>query len=208
MLMAWADDVRQMGVRANADTPQEARTARRFGADGIGLCRTEHMFYAKDRLEVMQHMILAKDVHTRRAAIDQLLPMQRTDFLEIFDIMEGRPVTIRLLDPPLHEFLPKQDDQIGDLARTMGLSTPETRQRIADLEEFNPMLGRRGVRLGVTMPEVYEMQARAIFEAAIASAAAGRPVQPEIMVPLVSAAREVELIKAQLEKIDADDLRS
>ncbi len=201
MLMAWADDVRQMGVRANADTPQEARTARRFGADGIGLCRTEHMFYAKDRLEVMQHMILAKDVHTRRAAIDQLLPMQRADFLEIFDIMEGRPVTIRLLDPPLHEFLPKQDDQIGDLARTMGLSTPETRQRIADLEEFNPMLGRRGVRLGVTMPEVYEMQARAIFEAAIASAAAGRPVQPEIMVPLVSAAREVELIKAQLEKI-------
>jgi len=201
-LLNWADDIREIGVRANADTPQDARTALRFLADGIGLCRTEHMFYEGDRITVMREMILAEELDTRLNALARLLPMQRADFVDLFETMKDAPVTIRLLDPPLHEFLPKGKKEIGLLAAAMGMKPETVRARIAALDEFNPMLGKRGVRLAVTMPEIYEMQARAIFEAsAEAMRHTGRRVVPEIMIPLVSANREVELVKARIEGV-------
>lgn len=207
-LMTWADDTRKIGVRANADTLQEARTAKRFKADGIGLCRTEHMFYDHDRLTVMRELIVADDDITRRDALDRLLPMQRGDFEALFSIMEDSCVTIRLLDPPLHEFLPKEHDGVAELATATGLTEEVVTQRIAALEEFNPMLGKRGVRLAVTFPEIYEMQARAIFEAGNqVFADTGKDVTIEIMIPLVSAHREVELVNARISKI-AEDVRS
>jgi pyruvate,orthophosphate dikinase len=198
-LMGWADDIRRMKVRANADTPADARQARAFGADGIGLCRTEHMFFDEGRIIPMREMILADDEEGRRRALEQLLPMQRQDFLELFEIMAGLPVTIRLLDPPLHEFLPHTDAAIGDVAAAMGVSVGRLKRRVASLREFNPMLGHRGSRLLVSFPEIAEMQARAIFEAALE---AGRrldtEVTPEIMVPLVTAKAELDLVKERI----------
>ncbi len=204
-LMDWADAARTIGVRANADTPMDARMARKFNVDGIGLCRTEHMFFDEERITVMREMILANSQSERREALDRLLPMQRSDFVELFEIMHGLPVTIRLLDPPLHEFLPHSRDEMQDLAEAMDIPVSQVIARAEELAEFNPMLGMRGVRMGVTMPEIYEMQARAIFEAAIeVNRNAEQPVVPEIMIPLVSANREVELIKERVDKIAAD----
>jgi len=204
-LMTWADETRTIGVRANADTLPEAQTAKRFLVDGIGLCRTEHMFYDGNRINVMREMILADTKARRQAALDRLLPMQRANFVELFELMDGAPVTIRLLDPPLHEFLPKGRREIAALAKLMGIRADTLKTRIAGMEEYNPMLGMRGVRLAVTMPEIYEIQARAIFEAAaIASKSTGNPVVPEIMIPLVSAHKEVELVKSRIEAVAAD----
>ena len=203
-LLDWADDARDLGVRANADTPAEVKTAREFRVDGIGLCRTEHMFFDESRLRVMREMILADGAAERRDALDRLLPMQRADFVEIFGIMRGLPVAIRLLDPPLHEFLPAEPEEIAGLARAMGLPVAQVSARARELAEVNPMLGMRGVRLGVVMPEIYDMQARAIFEAAIAvNRDAQAPMVPEVMIPLVSAYREVELIKARVDAVAA-----
>jgi pyruvate,orthophosphate dikinase len=201
-LLDWADAERDLGVRANADTPAEARMARDFNVDGLGLCRTEHMFFDESRITVMREMILAESASDRRAALDRLLPMQRADFEEIFAIMRGLPVTIRLLDPPLHEFLPHEPADMAALAAAMGLPEARLRARARALFEVNPMLGLRGVRLGITVPEIYEMQARAIFEAAIAvNRDAGAPMIPEVMIPLVSANREVELIKTRVDAV-------
>ena len=204
-LMRWADEARTIGVRANADTPQDARVAKQFLAEGIGLCRTEHMFYAAERLDVMREMILTEDAARRNHALSRLLPMQRDDFVDLFRIMEGAPVTIRLLDPPLHEFLPKGDTEICTLAAAMNLPEATVRRRIADLDEYNPMLGMRGVRLAVMVPEIYEMQARAIFEAALTyEDEGGAAFIPEIMIPLVSAQREVDLIRDRIDAVAAD----
>ncbi|MEM9011592.1 MAG: pyruvate, phosphate dikinase [Pseudomonadota bacterium] len=201
-LMDWADAARTIGVRANADTPQDARQARDFAVDGIGLCRTEHMFFDAERITAMRQMILSDAAEARQQALDRLLPMQRGDFIELFEIMRGLPVTIRLLDPPLHEFLPHGGEEMAALATAMGLPVEQVTARAEDLAEFNPMLGKRGVRLGVTMPEIYEMQARAIFEAAVAvNGKDSAPVVPEIMIPLVSANREVELIKSRIDAV-------
>jgi len=184
VLMNWADKFRTMRVRANAETPEDAKVACEFGAEGIGLCRTEHMFFDAERIVAVREMILADDTAGRRAALAKLLPMQRADFAELFRIMAGQPITIRLLDPPLHEFLPNSDDEIRDVAEAAGSTFEELRARAADLHEANPMLGHRGCRLGVTYPEIYEMQARAIFLAAGDVSAEGVAVDPEIMVPL------------------------
>ncbi len=192
VLMEWADKIRRMKVRANAETPLDAQTARDFGAEGIGLCRTEHMFFDAARITAVRQMILADSEKGRRAALDKLLPEQRADFVEIFKVMAGLPVTIRLLDPPLHEFLPHQESEFAEVAEAAGVDVEVLKRRAADLFEFNPMLGHRGCRLGVTYPEIYEMQARAIFEAACALETA--PV-PEIMIPLVATRRELELMK-------------
>jgi pyruvate,orthophosphate dikinase len=196
-LMGWADKVRRMKVRANAETPLDAETARRFGAEGIGLCRTEHMFFDAGRIPVVREMILAEKESGRRKALEKLLPMQRADFAEIFRIMAGLPVTIRLLDPPLHEFLPHKDEDIAEVAKQSGISAEVLKARAAELHESNPMLGHRGCRLGVTFPEIYEMQARAIFEAAldVAKETGAAPV-PEVMIPLVATKRELELMRA------------
>ena len=203
-LMSWADQVREIGVRANADTPQDARVARRFAVDGIGLCRTEHMFFQEDRITSMREMILADSEQDRRRALATLLPMQRDDFVDLFEIMRGLPVTIRLLDPPLHEFLPHSREEMHELAEAMEIPVSQVTERAKALREFNPMLGKRGVRLGVTMPEIYEMQARAIFEAAaIANTRNLEQVVPEIMIPLVSARREVELVRARVDEVAA-----
>jgi len=202
-LLDWADALRDIGVRANADTPADARIARGFLAEGIGLCRTEHMFFEDDRLTVMREMIFADTAHDRAAALERLLPMQRADFLDLFGIMQGLPVCIRLFDPPLHEFLPHTREGMRQLADALDKPLSEITRRAEDLAEFNPMLGMRGVRLGVTMPEIYEMQVRAIFEAAIESARRGKPVVPEIMIPLVSAMREVELVRARIDAVAA-----
>src|SRR5208337_4643804 len=163
-LMSWADAVRRMKVRANAETPTDARVARSFGAEGVGLCRTEHMFFEGERIVAMREMILADTEQGRRAALAKLLPMQRQDFAELFEIMSGLPVTIRLLDPPLHEFLPKTDAEVEEVAKDLGVGADKLRTRAAELHEFNPMLGFRGIRLAVRYPEIAEMQARAIFE--------------------------------------------
>ena len=192
-LMAWADGVRKIKVRANAETPNDARTAREFGAEGIGLCRTEHMFFDAARITAVRQMILAEDEAGRRAALGKLLPEQRSDFTELFEVMAGLPVTIRLLDPPLHEFLPQKEADFHEVASAAGVDVDYVRRRVAELHEFNPMLGHRGCRLGVTYPEIYEMQARAIFEAAVSVEVA--PV-PEVMIPLVGTRRELELMKA------------
>jgi pyruvate,orthophosphate dikinase len=201
-LMEWADATRRMTVRTNADTPGDARAARSFGAEGIGLCRTEHMFFEGDRIHVMREMILAEDEAGRRAALDKLLPMQRSDFTELFTIMHGLPVTIRMLDPPLHEFLPKTYEEIDEVASAMGLEPGFMRRRIDALHEFNPMLGHRGCRLAISYPEIAEMQARAIFEAAVAAAReTGAPVVPEIMVPLVGLRSELDYVKAVIDRV-------
>ncbi len=198
-LMEWADEVRTLKVRANADTPADAVTARRFGAEGIGLCRTEHMFFDADRIIAVRRMILADTREEREAALATLLPMQRSDFEEIFRAMDGLPVTIRLLDPPLHEFLPQKDEEIAEVARAAGKDAARVRQRAIALHEANPMLGHRGCRLGITFPEIYEMQARAIFEAALAVAKENSKLSPiEIMIPLVGFRSELEFLKSRV----------
>jgi len=203
-LMQWADAARALKVRANADTPADARAAVKFGAEGIGLCRTEHMFFDEDRIRAMREMILADDETARRAALAKLLPMQRADFLELFKIMDGRPVTIRLLDPPLHEFLPHSDKEIAEVARAMGAEPHKLADRARELHEFNPMLGFRGCRLAIAYPEIAEMQARAIFEAAAAAAReTGRPVTPEIMVPLIAGKSELDIVKERIDSTAA-----
>ena len=194
-LMAWADEYRALGIRTNADTPHDAQVAREFGAEGIGLCRTEHMFFEGDRIKAVRQMILAKDQAGREAALAKLLPYQKSDFVGIFKEMQGLPVTIRLLDPPLHEFLPTEPEAISELANEMGVSIDELNQTVNSLKELNPMLGHRGCRLGVTYPEIYAMQARAIFEAAAELIKAGQKVIPEIMIPLVGAVQELKLMK-------------
>ena len=199
-LMEWADAARRMKVRANAETPADARAARSFGAEGIGLCRTEHMFFDADRIVAVREMILADNEAGRRDALAKLLPMQRADFVELFEIMRGLPVCIRLLDPPLHEFLPKTEEEIGEVAAAMGIDAEKLRERTLALHEFNPMLGHRGCRLAISYPEIAEMQARAIFEAAIEAAAkTGTTVEPEIMVPLVAVKGELDRVKALID---------
>ncbi|SER99621.1 pyruvate phosphate dikinase [Rhizobium sp. NFR03] len=206
-IMEWADASRRMTVRTNADTPADARAARSFGAEGIGLCRTEHMFFEGERINVMREMILAADEAGRRTSLAKLLPMQRADFTELFSIMHGLPVTIRLLDPPLHEFLPKTDEEIADVAVALGMKPLELRQRVDALHEFNPMLGHRGCRLAISYPEIVEMQARAIFEAAVLAAReTGAPVVPEIMVPLVGLKAELDYVKARIDAVAAEIL--
>ncbi|HEY1632203.1 MAG TPA: pyruvate, phosphate dikinase [Rhizomicrobium sp.] len=200
-LMGWADSIRTLKIRANADTPHDAATARRFGAEGIGLCRTEHMFFEPDRILAVRQMILADDKSAREAALAKLLPMQRGDFEKIFHEMEGLPVTIRLLDPPLHEFLPHTDEEVAEVAKAAGATPAKLRARAIALHEANPMLGHRGCRLGITFPEIYEMQARAIFQAA---KACRKPVQLEIMVPLVGFKSELDFLKARIAAVAKD----
>jgi len=200
-VMKWADGVRKLKVRANADTPADARTAIKFGAEGIGLCRTEHMFFEDERIRAVREMILAGDEAARRTALAKLLPMQRADFVDLFKIMGGLPVTIRLLDPPLHEFLPHTEKEIAEVAAAMGADPQKLADRARELHEFNPMLGFRGCRLAIAYPEIAEMQARAIFEAAVeAGRVTGKPVVPEIMVPLIAGKAELDIVK---ERIDA-----
>jgi len=201
-LMGWADKVRRLRVRANAETPLDAETARRFGAEGIGLCRTEHMFFDPERIGAVRQMIMAETEQGRRAALARLLPFQRKDFLDLFEIMAGLPVTIRLLDPPLHEFLPHSEYEISEVAASLGTEVEAMQRRMQELSEANPMLGHRGCRLGISFPEIYEMQARAIFEAA---AEIGRKTHkapvPEIMIPLVATKRELEITRAMVDRV-------
>ncbi|MBT5111077.1 MAG: pyruvate, phosphate dikinase [Rhodospirillaceae bacterium] len=201
VLMSWADDIRTLGVRTNAETAEEVRAALRFGADGIGLSRTEHMFFDGERIVAVREMIVASDEAGRRAALDKILPMQRDDFIELFRLMKGLPVTVRLLDPPLHEFLPKGDAEIAEVAAAAGVSVEQVRQRAIRLEESNPMLGHRGCRLAITFPEICEMQARALFEAAIIAAKeTGAAVDLEVMVPLIATKRELDILKAVIDR--------
>jgi pyruvate,orthophosphate dikinase len=202
-LLSWADEVRDIGIRANADTPRDALTAKNFLAEGIGLCRTEHMFFEGERISMMREMIFAESAEDRREVLDRLLPMQRADFTALFDIMGGKPVCIRLFDPPLHEFLPADKAGLRDLAESLDRPLSEVTARVDNLSEYNPMLGMRGVRLGITWPEIYDMQARAIFEAQVEAGRSGAAVVPEIMIPLVSAMREVELVQARVEAVAA-----
>src|SRR4051795_5597026 len=201
-LMGWADQVRKLGVRVNADTPEDARTAIKFGGEGIGLCRTEHMFFEETRIRTVREMILSEDEQSRRAALSKLLPMQRADFVELFEIMKGLPVTIRLLDPPLHEFLPHTQAEIEEVARAMNTDPRRLADRARDLAEFNPMLGSRGCRLAIAYPEIAEMQARAIFEAAVeAGKRTGEAVGLEVMVPLIATRAEFDLVKARIDAV-------
>ncbi|MSP83514.1 MAG: pyruvate, phosphate dikinase [Alphaproteobacteria bacterium] len=201
-IMEWADQHRTMKVRTNAETPADARTARRFGAEGIGLCRTEHMFFDAERIIAVREMILADDVARRRTALAKILPMQRNDFVELFEIMAGLPVTIRLLDPPLHEFLPTTPEEMASVAKSAGVTVDAVRHRAAMLKEANPMLGHRGCRLGISYPEIYEMQARAIFEAAIeVKRRHGAAVVPEVMIPLVATRAELDILKARIDAV-------
>ncbi|WP_074736414.1 putative PEP-binding protein [Ruegeria halocynthiae] len=203
-LMGWADAERDIAIRANADTPADAQTARNFQAQGIGLCRTEHMFFDPGRLTVMREMIFAQTPSGRAAVLERLLPMQRQDFVQLFRIMEGQPVCIRLFDPPLHEFLPTTRTGQRELAEALDLPVSDVERRVEAMSEYNPMLGLRGVRLGVTVPEIYDMQARAIFEATLEASKEGAPVVPEVMIPLVSAKREVELVKTRIDTVAAE----
>ena len=208
-LMVWADHIRRLKVRANVETPTDAQVARGFGAEGIGLCRTEHMFFDSERIVAMREMILANNRKGREAALTKLLPMQREDFIALFRIMAGLPVTIRMLDPPLHEFLPNTDEEIAGVARATGIRVEILRARVAQLHESNPMLGHRGCRLGISYPEIYEMQARAIFEAVVAvSAERGETVVPEVMIPLVATRRELDILKALVDRVAADVMSS
>ncbi|WP_374372345.1 pyruvate, phosphate dikinase [Dongia sp.] len=201
-LMGWADDFRKLKIRTNAETPLDARTARQFGAEGIGLCRTEHMFFDGTRIIAMREMIMAEDVAGRKKALAKILPMQRQDFVELFHIMKGLPVTIRLLDPPLHEFLPHSKEEMAEVAAAAGITVDAVAYRAAQLHESNPMLGHRGCRLGITYPEIYEMQARAIFEAAAeVKAKLGDTAEPEIMIPLVGIPKELTLMKAIIDRV-------
>jgi pyruvate,orthophosphate dikinase len=206
-LLSWADKIRELRVRANADAPEDAQTARDFGAQGIGLCRTEHMFFGGDRIAAMREMILAQDLEGRRVALEKLLPFQRSDFQGILTAMSGLPVTIRLLDPPLHEFLPHDAEQAQEVATALDVPVAELLDRAARLKEQNPMLGHRGCRLGITYPEIYEMQVRAIFEAAADAKAAGAKPMPEVMIPLVGAERELEVLKERLVAVAKQALR-
>ena len=204
-LMGWVDNIRKLHVRTNAETPLDAKTAVDFGAEGIGLCRTEHMFFDADRIIAVREMILASDTAGRRAALEKIHPMQRRDFTELFQIMAGKPVTIRLLDPPLHEFLPHSDDEMKQVADASGVSLEDLRIRAAELAEVNPMLGHRGCRIGVSYPEISEMQARAIFEAAVeVSKTADAPVEPEVMIPLVSDRKEFDLLRERIDAVAAE----
>jgi pyruvate,orthophosphate dikinase len=201
-LMEWADESRRMRVRTNAETPEDCRMARQFGAEGIGLCRTEHMFFEASRISAVRQMILADDEAGRRRALDQLLPEQRSDFTGIFEVMAGLPCTIRLLDPPLHEFLPHGDAEFAELSDATGLGVDHLKRRAGELHEFNPMLGHRGCRLGITFPEIYEMQARAIFEAVCAvQQASGEAPLPEIMIPLVATRKELAILRALVDRV-------
>ncbi|MBN8500200.1 MAG: pyruvate, phosphate dikinase [Sphingomonadales bacterium] len=205
VLMGWADRHRRMKVRTNAETPGDCRTARQFGAEGVGLCRTEHMFFDAGRIAAVRQMILAEDEGGRRAALAKLLPEQRADFHSIFEVMAGLPVTIRLLDPPLHEFLPHAEAEFADLSETIGIGIETLKRRAAELHEFNPMLGHRGCRLGITFPEIYEMQVRAIFEAACDVAGqGGEPPVPEVMIPLVATRKELAILKALVDRTATD----
>ncbi|OZA76173.1 MAG: pyruvate, phosphate dikinase, partial [Caulobacter sp. 39-67-4] len=202
MLMGWADEVRRLKVRANAETPLDAKTARGFGAEGIGLCRTEHMFFDDTRIAAVREMILADDEAGRRTALAKIAPFQKADFVELFTIMEGLPVTIRLLDPPLHEFLPHTEEDVVAVAEATGLDAGKLMRRAKELHETNPMLGHRGCRLGITFPEIYEMQARAIFEAAcdVADKSGDAPI-PEVMIPLVATRKELEILRALIDRV-------
>jgi pyruvate,orthophosphate dikinase len=200
-VMGWADGMRRMKVRANAETPLDARTARKFGAEGIGLCRTEHMFFDATRITAMREMIIAEDEKGRRAALAKLEPMQKQDFVELFTIMDGLPVTIRLLDPPLHEFLPKTDSEMNDVARGAGIDVEKVKKRAQQLHESNPMLGHRGCRLGISYPEIYEMQARAIFTAVAEITRQGKTVLPEIMIPLIATKKELDTLKDMVDRV-------
>ena len=205
ILMQWADERRRMDVRANAETPLDARTAIKFGAEGIGLCRTEHMFFDPARIQSVREMIFAVTEEKRRAALAKLLPEQRSDFAQLFEIMDGLPITIRLLDPPLHEFLPHEKHDIENFSKAAKIDEDQVRRRLLDLKETNPMLGHRGCRLGITYPEIYEMQARAIFEGAFEAAAkTGNAVTPEIMIPLVATRKELEMMRAVVDKTAQD----
>ncbi|MEA2328922.1 MAG: pyruvate, orthophosphate dikinase, partial [Thermoanaerobaculia bacterium] len=206
-LLKWADEIRTLGVRTNADTPQDARVARLFGAHGIGLCRTEHMFFAEERILRVREMILARNEEGRRRALEQLLPFQKDDFAGIFRELAGMPVTVRLLDPPLHEFLPQSEGQISAMARDMGWGFVELRAKVNQLHEVNPMLGHRGCRLGITYPEIYEMQVRAIYHAACDVKKDGVAVHPEVMIPLVGTLRELELTADMVRKVAAEVLK-
>ena len=208
-LMGWADEIRTLGVRANAETPRDAATARKFGAEGIGLCRTEHMFFDAERIISMREMILAEDSVGRQVALAKLLPMQRQDFVELFTIMAGLPVTIRLLDPPLHEFLPHGESEMREVAEATALPFQEVRARVEQLRENNPMLGHRGCRLGISHPEIYEMQARAIFEAILDVAEVGvaKTAVLEIMIPLVLGSPEIKILRKLIEDV-ADEIES
>jgi pyruvate, orthophosphate dikinase len=204
-LMGWADAIRRLKIRTNAETAIDARMARRFGAEGVGLSRTEHMFFEADRIGAMRRVIMAEDETGRRAGLAELLPIQREDFAEIFRIMKGLPVTIRLLDPPLHEFLPKTEAEFSEMARLTGKDVAAIRHRAVALHETNPMLGHRGCRLGITYPEIYEMQAAAIFEAAVAVIKEnGDGVEPEIMVPLIATKKEFDILKAMIDRIGGE----
>ena len=195
-LMSWADSYRKLKVRTNSETPLDTKTAREFGAEGIGLCRTEHMFFDEDRILSVREMILSKTIEDRNKALAKLLPHQKNDFIQIFEIMSGLPVTVRLLDPPLHEFLPKNDKEIGDLSSVTGLNANEIKSRTEELHEHNPMLGHRGCRLGISFPEIYEMQCRAIFEALVeCKKKKFKSTMPEIMIPLVSTEAEIKIMK-------------
>jgi len=206
MLMTWADTIRTMAVRANADTPADTEVALQFGAEGIGLCRTEHMFFDPARIVAVRRMILADDEAARRDALSEILPMQRQDFVDIFQLMAGLPVTVRLLDPPLHEFLPRSEQDIAEVATAAGVASGQVHARIAAMHESNPMLGHRGCRLGITYPEIYEMQARAIFEAAAEVTKGGITVIPEVMLPLISTHAEFEVLKLVVDRV-ADEVR-
>jgi len=207
-LMAWADSMRRMKVRANAETPLDARTARKFGAEGIGLCRTEHMFFDTDRIIAMREMIIADDEKGRRTALAKLEPIQKKDFIELFNIMDGLPVTIRLLDPPLHEFLPKSEAEMAEVAKAAGTTVEKVAKRSSQLHESNPMLGHRGCRLGISYPEIYEMQARAIFTAAIEIQKSGKAVTPEIMIPLVATKKELDILKEMIDRVAGEVMKS
>src|SRR5581483_1524071 len=199
--MSWADAERKLGVRANADTPHDATVARDFGAEGIGLCRTEHMFFNEDRITAVREMILAETPEQRAQALEKIVPMQRGDFAGILRAMAGLPVTIRLLDPPLHEFLPKGEEEIRDLAGKMGVSYERLKQTCERLFEFTPMLGHRGSRLGITYPEIYKAQARAILEAAAELRQEGVKAMPEIMLPLIGDRREFDILAGEIREV-------
>jgi pyruvate,orthophosphate dikinase len=200
-LMEWVDEIRTLKVRANAETPLDASTARKFGCEGIGLCRTEHMFFDPQRIINVRQMIVARNEEERRVALDKLLPYQRQDFVELFNIMEGLPVTIRLLDPPLHEFLPHSEAEMKEVAKAAGVDLETVQQRAQQLHESNPMLGHRGCRLGVTYPEIYEMQCRAIFEAVAEVKTNGKSVLPEVMIPLIATKAEFDRLKQMVDRV-------
>ena len=201
-IMKWADDFRKLKIRTNSETPQDTKVARSFGAEGIGLCRTEHMFFEEERILSVRQMIVSKDLDGRKVALEKLLPHQKNDFKEIFKIMKGLPVTVRLLDPPLHEFLPKTDKDMEDLARSLNLGVKEIKDRVAELHELNPMLGHRGCRLGISFPEIYEMQCKAIFTALIeCKKEKVQSIIPEIMIPLVSTEDELGIMRKLVSKV-------